>query len=52
MSIGTFACLIGNCGNVLPNIPAGNFESHVEEHHKIEINRDKKDKIKYAIIVK
>ena len=35
-------CLLGDCGKVLPNTHAGNLESHIEKHHKIE----------YAIIVK
>ena len=33
---------LGDCGKVLPNTHAGNLESHIEKHHKIE----------YAIIVK
>jgi len=41
-STGTSACLIAHCGKVLPNTHAGNLESHVEKHHKIE----------YAILVK
>ena len=41
-STGNSMCLLGDCGKVLTNTHAGNLESHIEKHHKIE----------YAIIVK